>query len=246
MAKSGSDFIIAMIVIIGLIAVGFAIGNDTFQSSKTEKYVDFYDLDLLNVSGYEVVDASDHNSLKIDSTINASSVQGFILDFGEDLSNVTEYEIEMKVSYDSLVDGDGMQMLFSADSQIEDTHNLSYTFNPEEGVDVFGDVLRNANGGNSVQLSEELIGRFETSDSITLKFKYNTETGYLIKTATSGDGTSETAFEQFSNIGDGSFDVMDNAKLGLYFFDDFTTTNTLSENSTWTIDYVKLTYIPVE
>ncbi len=248
MAKADFNVISAFLLIAVIIGASIVLGNKVMTGDTKEIYADFYSLDTISVSNMDVIENSDeYNSLQLTSGFNtANESYEYRISFGDNLnfSDVNEYTIEMSVNYSDLVEGDYVNIMTSFDNLIDTTYNGSLIdmYNNEVGV---VDVLRNAGDGANVQLSDYMLGRFESDSDIMISYKINTENRYIIKTVESKTANlKQVAFSTFDDLAE-EFNVLNNGELVISFADILAETmqnNLVSENASVTIDYIKLKY----
>lgn len=245
------NFAVVILVIALLVGIGLITGNNIYQGSKTSIFYDFDNLDLLNISNVEVIQTTtQYNSLQFNENFNTSE-NPLILNLewdNVDLTNVTEYEIEMKINIENLGNGSSIHFYNTMSKNLEEVYNNSF-IDMVNAYSTETSLIRTGSLGfeGSIQFTDIVLSRVENPTTFYVKYKFNTENKYVIESVYDEDktynnvafSTFETMSENYENL----FDVMDNGKivLGLINVDEYSN-NVIGNESSWSVEYVKLTY----
>lgn len=254
MVQKNMNFVVVILVIALLVGIGLITGNNIYQGSKTSIFYDFDNLDLLNVSNIEVVQTTtEYNSLQFNENFNTSE-NPLILNLewdNVDLTNVTEYEIEMKINIENLGNGSGIHFYNTMSKNLEEVHNNSFVdminTNSYETSLIRTPSFNQGGFLGQVQFTDMVLSRVENPSTFYVKYKFNTESKYVIESVYDEEKTYNnialSTFESMSDDYENQFDVMNNAKivLGLIDVSEFTN-NVIGNESSWSVEYVKLTY----
>ena len=248
MVKSNNDSLIAMFLLFIIVGFGLYMSAGSFTKDKQETYYNFNKVDLLNVSNVGIIEHTygGENSLLFSKgydTSNGSSNVYFNTDFGVNMTNITEYNYEFSLSFKNLnlISEDEEAVLdtlnFEADltKDTEDNNNYTLIGQSRGDIDI---VIRN----NMITDGADLMntGSIGTdSQRVKISLDVNLEDNYILNTYeiqnlkyvrfTPQNGLiNRIGNPNKAHIVVGRNEHGDDMKL-------------LSENSSVTLDYFKLT-----
>lgn len=239
------DIMSSFLLILVILGVGIFASSQSLVSSDVTTYYDFHKLDLLNVTGVNVNDSQDYNSLVFSNgfdTSNSSSDIKFQSDFGVNLTNVSEYTIE--VQYDlSNINNSNLDTFSSLDSvnlsdSIINLQNNRNEITLRKGFDISTTQLT----GNS----DLIHGRDDLGKGIlTETFRVNPNEDYILGTfdfVSDNDVANNIHYTNLIKISDEITNLVDNAKMnfGIGVGSSFETG--ILGNDTFSINYIKLSY----
>ena len=257
MGDSNINVISSFLLIAIIIGVGIMLGNSAMAGEKTEIYYDFNNFDLANNTDIDVVtnDNNAYNSLMVEGNFTLNNTIKQIIDFEQNLSGVNEYIIDIQIDFTGLNDTltEGIWFGWSMESKTFENNisDLNYANIDSEGISFnrFRSTL------TAEELSLEIAGALNfdrealSAGIYTAKYTINTDSMYMLETATYDfvdstktdlEGTSFTMLSDYFsnpiNLGsNGNFAfLIENQGNGQ--------DNVLTENVSYSIDYIKLSY----
>lgn len=240
------DVISSFLLILVILGVGIYASNQSLTGDKTEVYYDFQDLDLLNVTGVEVIENQDYNSLVFSEgfeTLNGNQNLLFSTIFGEDLTNVSEYFIEFQYDISNV-----SESTLNLATSLEFLNSSELSF--ETIQDSYNSIgVRRINTSETTQLTGNtglVNGRDElVSGVLKVTLRVNTKDDFIVGTfdfKATEEEENNLYYTNVIRISDEIETMVENAEMNFGFGLGITEKNLIATNNTFSIDYIKLSF----